>query len=256
MTPPTLFDLSAAGCALLPSVCSADDCARLLAEWHTAQRHAPPDEQMRRENCELFAARTVMEWHPAAAHWAGWPGLLVAVRAALGPDSGLVRILFFDKPPERTWGLPWHQDLTIAVDRHRPSERFVKPTMKSGVPHVEAPTELLERMLTARLHLDPVDGENGPLRLRVGSHREGKGLHDGETVWTAHAAAGDVVLMRPLVAHASGKSAPHTTRHRRILHFEFAADPSPGDGFEWRKFVPLAFLVPRDSRSPPPGSLA
>src|SRR5687768_16985804 len=171
MLPPTLADLPAAGCALLPGVCTADDCARLLAEWHVAQQLAPPAEQMRRENGELFAARTVLEWHPPAAGWARWPKLLNAVRTALGPDSGLVRILFFDKPPERTWGLPRHQDVTVAVDRHRPSGRFTKPTTKSGVPHVEAPAEVLERMLTARLHLDPVDGENGPLRLRIGSHR-------------------------------------------------------------------------------------
>jgi hypothetical protein len=132
--------------------------------------------------------------------------------------------------------------VTVAVDRHRPSDRFTKPTTKSGVPHVEAPVEVLERMLTARLHLDAVGDENGPLKLRLGSHRHGFGLQDGAPVWVAHAAAGDVVLMRPLTAHSSGKSAPHTTRHRRLLHFEFAADPAPGDGFGWRQFIPLSAL--------------
>jgi ectoine hydroxylase-related dioxygenase (phytanoyl-CoA dioxygenase family) len=150
----------------------------------------------------------------------------------------MVRILFFDKPPEWNWALPWHQDTTIAVAEHRPSERFTKPTVKSGVPHVEAPTGLLERMLSARLHLDPMDDENGPLRVRIGSHLGGKELREGGE-WTVHAAAGDVLLMRPLLAHSSKKSLPGTTRHRRILHFEFAADPTPGDGFAWRQFHPL-----------------
>lgn len=256
MFPPTLAELPDAGCALLPAVCTADDCVRMLAEWHAAQQYAPADEHMRRESGELFAARNVLGWHPAAAHWANWPALLDAVRATLGPTAGLVRILFFNKPPERTWGLPWHQDVTIAVDQHRPSERFTKPTTKSGVPHVEAPVDVLERMLTARLHLDAVDDENGPLRLRVGSHRHGMELREGAPVWVAHATAGDVVLMRPLTAHSSGKSAPNTTRHRRLFHFEFTADPTPGDDFHWRQFIPLASFAPADSRSTPPGRLA
>ncbi len=236
---PALADLPAAGCALLPGVCTPERCAELLAEWHDAQRHAPPDETMRLDAAELFAARNVLGWHPDAARWAWPPPLVSAVRAALGPTAGLVRVLFFDKPPDWTWALPWHQDTTVAVAEHRPSERFVKPTVKSGVPHVEAPADLLARMLSARLHLDPVDDENGPLRVRVGSHRHGKGLHEGDGVWTVHAAAGDVLLLRPLLAHSSKKSAPGTARHRRVLHFEFAADADPGDGFAWRQFHPL-----------------
>jgi hypothetical protein len=46
-----------------------------------------------------------------------------------------------------------------------------------------------------------------------------------------------VLLMRPLLAHCSGKSHPETTRHRRILHFEFAADPHLPDGYIWHNFI-------------------
>lgn len=239
-TPPAFADLDAAGCALLSAVCAPERCAELLLEWHEAQWRAPSDETMRLESGELFAARNVLGWHPDAARWAWHPALVSAVRAALGPTAGLVRILFFDKPPDWNWALPWHQDTTVAVAEHRPSERFAKPAVKSGVPHVEAPAEVLQRMLAARLHLDPMDDENGPLRVRIGSHRHGKGLNAGDGEWTVHAAAGDVLLMRPLLAHSSKKSAPGTTRRRRILHFEFAADPEPGDGFAWRQFHPVS----------------
>ncbi len=74
----------------------------------------------------------------------------------LGVSCGLVRGLYFDKPPLKSWALPWHQDLTIAVQSHvGHSSSFTKPTVKAGVPHVEAPESLLQRMVTLRIHLDP-----------------------------------------------------------------------------------------------------
>jgi ectoine hydroxylase-related dioxygenase (phytanoyl-CoA dioxygenase family) len=129
--------------------------------------------------------------------------------------------------------------LTVAVrDQTLPSEQFRKPTLKAGVPHVEAPCTLLERMLTLRIHLDDVTDENGPLRVVPGSHRSGK-----ETVASPaepaviHARSGDVLAMRPLVSHSSGASTPGTHRHRRVLHLEFAGCEELPDGFRWHDFI-------------------
>jgi hypothetical protein len=47
-----------------------------------------------------------------------------------------------------------------------------------------------------------------------------------------------VLLLRPLVAHCSGKSHPDTERHRRVLHLEFAAAPDLPDGYAWHDFRP------------------
>jgi hypothetical protein len=44
--------------------------------------------------------------------------------------------------------------------------------------------------------------------------------------------------MGPMLAHASNRSHPDTTQHRRILHLEFAADPSLPDGYTWHTFLP------------------
>jgi ectoine hydroxylase-related dioxygenase (phytanoyl-CoA dioxygenase family) len=169
-----------------------------------------------------------------------------ALTAVLGPEFGLVRTLYFDKPPERTWSLPWHKDLTIAVRENRlPSDRFTRPTRKAGVPHVEAPQELLESMLFARIHLDDVTEENGPLQVAPGSHQTGKSMVLGN----AHpqnilVQRGDVLLIRPLVAHCSGRSHPETRRHRRILHLEFAASPTLPDGYAWHDFVRASIFSP------------
>ena len=132
---------------------------------------------MRTATGAAFAARNVLTLWPAAATIWQQPELLDLVGALLGPGFGLVRALFFDKPPERTWASPWHKDLTIAVADNRLSSRgFSRPTRKAGVPHVEALLHVLEQMATLRIHLDDVTEENGPLRVIPGSHRTGKEL--------------------------------------------------------------------------------
>jgi ectoine hydroxylase-related dioxygenase (phytanoyl-CoA dioxygenase family) len=102
---------------------------------------------------------------------------------------------------------------------------------------VQPPVSVLERMLTVRLHLDDAPLSNGPLLVVRGSHRRGiidlRSLDAAECERNASpllAAAGDAVLMRPLMLHASKKSLAAV--HRRVLHLEFAADPLP-DGLEW-----------------------
>lgn len=165
------------------------------------------------------------------------PTLLPLLRATLGPDFGLVRGLFFDKPPQRSWSLPWHKDESIAVvDNQLSSQRFTKRTVKDGVPHIIAPREVLETMLTLRIHLDEVTDENGPLQVVPGSHRDDRTAATPADHVAIFAKPGDVLAMRPLLTHASGNSLKGTTRHRRVLHLEFAASPALPDGFQWYRF--------------------
>lgn len=148
-----------------------------------------------------------------------------------------VRAILFDKSPDTNWLVTWHQDLTIAVKEKREVEGFGPWSVKDGLPHVQPPAELLERMVTLRLHLDDADAENGALRVLLGTQALGK--LDSDRIQSLRieipehlcaAKAGDVLLMRPLLLHASGKST--STRHRRILHIEFADFDLPG-GLQW-----------------------
>ncbi|PQO43276.1 phytanoyl-CoA dioxygenase family protein [Blastopirellula marina] len=236
----SLAQLDQDGFVLLASPFSAAELDQLTAGLTAAIDASQRDGQSIRTRAgAAYAARNVLAVYPDAAQVWRKPALVELLRETLGQECGLVRALYFDKPPEKTWSLPWHKDLTIAVREHvGPSERYAKPTLKAGVPHVEAPLDLLQRMLTLRIHLDDVDAENGALQVLPGSHATGKAGVSGTPQLIA-CRRGDVLAMRPLLSHASGESQPATTRHRRILHLEFAAIEQLDEGFAWQLFEPV-----------------
>ena len=147
-----------------------------------------------------------------------------------------VRGLLFDKTPAANWQVSWHQDLTISVKERVEVPEYGPWSVKEEVNHAEAPVSLLERMLTVRIHLDDAEQSNGALRVIAGSHRFGKLNQEGVKCAAAGASticetsAGDVLVMRPLLLHASSPAShPH---HRRVIHIEYALDVLP-DGLEW-----------------------
>jgi ectoine hydroxylase-related dioxygenase (phytanoyl-CoA dioxygenase family) len=150
-----------------------------------------------------------------------------------------VRAIYFDKSPAANWSVPWHQDLTVAVRARVDLPGFGPWSTKDGIPHVQPPIDLLERMLTLRIHLDDADRSNGALRVLPGSHRLGRLTADAiealrieypEVLCTA--AAGDALLMRPLLLHASRRST--SVRNRRVLHIEYAGFALPS-GLRWHE---------------------
>lgn len=165
------------------------------------------------------------------------------------PDAPIpVRGIYFDKRAETNWLVAWHQDLTLALKEQSETAGFGPWSVKEGVPHVQPPMKLLEQMLTARLHLDDTDADNGALRILSGTHRLGR-LH-AEAIQNCRethdeilceAKAGDVLLMRPLLLHASSRSS--SPRRRRVLHIEFAgfALPKP---LEWHEAPCQTLLSP------------
>ena len=239
--PNEIAKLEREGYTVVPDVFSGETIAAMTRGLEAAfAERAGVEASIRGDEGTIYAARKVLELWPEAANVWRVPALTECLAAILGSRFGLTRVLFFDKPPQQTWTLPWHKDLIVAVrDNRLPSRHFGKPTRKAGVPHVEAPLDVLESMLTARVHLDDATDENGPLKVVPGSHRTGKALTlDLAPPLRILANRGDVLLMRPLLAHRSGKSHPDTTSHRRILHLEFAASPDLPDGYAWHDFIP------------------
>lgn len=149
-----------------------------------------------------------------------------------------VRGILFDKTAAAggsNWKVPYHQDLSIAVRERppHPPNGYETWSIKDGVPHVQPPVSLLENLITVRLHLDPCDAENGALRVLPGTHRLGR-LSSNEIARcrreipesVCSVPKGGVLLLRPLLLHASSPSVRPGDR-RRVLHIEFAPSNLP-----------------------------
>lgn len=178
-----------------------------------------------------------METVPAVRDLASSDAVRSLVDPILGPAACPVQAIYFDKPPHANWKVPWHQDLTIPVRERIDVPGFGPWSMKAGIPHVQPPAALLERMLIVRLHLDASTEENGPLRVISGSHRHGRLGRDEIDRWrdqgkeiTCLVPPGGALVMRPLLLHAS--SSARVPAHRRVIHLEYAAEPLPG-GLDW-----------------------
>ncbi|WP_459554897.1 phytanoyl-CoA dioxygenase family protein [Lacunimicrobium album] len=227
------------GFCLLEDIYSSEQLSRLSERmtWMTAQATT----SIRQRDGDVYAARNVLDLCPDVADLWKTPPLTSVVLDLLGPDACLVRGLFFDKPPTSSWGLPWHKDLLIAIQPPPVlSSSYSPPRDRLGVLHTEPPLEVLERMLTLRIHLDEVTHENGPLEVAAGSHHSGKLLQlDGRPSELITTPQGGVLVMHRLLAHASGRSEPGTTRHRRILHLEFASSPVLPDNYQWYQQFPV-----------------
>lgn len=162
------------------------------------------------------------------------------LRAArvLDDDAVAVQCTLFRKSEARNWKVALHQDLSIPVARRIAHPALSGWSLKQDRHFVQPPTTLLERMLAVRVHLDACGAGDGPLRVVPGSHRHGRlspetarGLRaaHGEVECTAR--PGDLLIMRPLLLHASSKAVQPSGR-RRVLHFLFGPR-DPGFSLRW-----------------------
>jgi ectoine hydroxylase-related dioxygenase (phytanoyl-CoA dioxygenase family) len=224
--------LHGAGFLVVEAVLTRGTIEQVLAEIAQVE---PPVGARPRDH--LYALRQLMERSASVRELAASDAVRSLVEPILGSDAFPVQAIFFDKPPQANWKVPWHQDLTIPVREWIDVPGFGPWSVKAGVPHVQPPVDLLERMLIVRLHLDASTEENGPLRVIPGSHRHGRLPHSEIQHWQERGGEtaclvprSGALLMRPLLLHAS--SAARVPAHRRVIHLEYAADPLPG-GLEW-----------------------
>jgi ectoine hydroxylase-related dioxygenase (phytanoyl-CoA dioxygenase family) len=181
--------------------------------------------------------RDVLDRLPPLRGLAEHAAIRHVVATVLGDDAFVVRATLFDKTPEANWKVPWHQDVTIAVKERRETSGYAPWSIKAGVVHVQPPSAVLQRMLTVRIHIDACEATNGALRVMPGTHRLGRldqnivdRYIDEESEFCCAARAGDALVMRPLLLHAS--SASLHPQHRRVLHFDYAVGDLAG-GLQW-----------------------
>jgi phytanoyl-CoA dioxygenase PhyH len=174
---------------------------------------------------------------PEIARLAHSSRLLEPANACVGGTARPVRAIYFDKTPRSNWAVAWHQDLTLAVRVLADVPEFGPWSLKDGVPHVQPPAELLEQMVTIRLHLDDCDSKNGALHVLPGTHRLGRlsgeqvqRLARQQRALVCNVPVGGALFMRPLLLHSSKRSQAHG--HRRVLHIEYAGFELPKP-LEW-----------------------
>ncbi|MBC3909913.1 phytanoyl-CoA dioxygenase family protein [Undibacterium umbellatum] len=198
-----------------------------------------------------YGVRQVLQIQPNIAQSLPWQKIQSVLNAAGMSAAKPVRSLFFNKNAAHNWLVPWHQDMTICVNHKTELAGYSKWTLKNGVHHVEPPTDVLDQMLTLRIAMDAANHENAALKVLAGSHRHGKlmGRQLGANVDNVaqadmHACTmqeGDVLLMKPLLLHASDKAL--NAGQRRVLHLEFSASALPAP-IQWAEATQTAQVSP------------
>lgn len=219
------------GFAVVPAILTAAEITRFIGI--TDRLFSEAGEGTR----GTYAVRNLLQRSGETRDFASSKEIRGLVEPILGKQAFPARALLFDKTPQANWKVTWHQDLAITVRTKIEQPGFSGWSQKAGLFHVQPPQEILEQMLTVRVHLDDCPASNGALRVIPGSHSKGR-LNSSEI--QAHTGTGRAVhcnvgpggalLMRPLLLHSS--SASVSPAHRRVIHIEFAACQLPG-GLEW-----------------------
>jgi ectoine hydroxylase-related dioxygenase (phytanoyl-CoA dioxygenase family) len=163
--------------------------------------------------------------------------VLGIAQAVLGESALPFRATLFDKSPDSNWLIAWHQDTALPLTEKRKTSGWGPWSVKEGINYAHAPASALEQVLALRLHLDDSTNENGPLRVLPGTHNLGV-LSDAEVELRASRGRpidclmgeGGVLVMRPLLIHASSKST--SALPRRVLHIEYASNLWVGGGLQ------------------------
>jgi len=203
------------GYTIVPQVVTAEDSRRLLSDLEklTSQR-------------TRAGVRHLLS-NPSVAGFASNLRMLGIARSVLGADAFPFKATLFDKSSDANWLITWHQDTAVPLRHKHEMPGWGPWSTKEGIIYAHAPASALERVIALRLHLDDSDPENGPLRIIPGSHR--RGVLSDQQVETIVGKAehvtclikqGGVIVMRPLIIHASSKS--HSDKPRRVLHIEYA----------------------------------
>ena len=177
-----------------------------------------------RKTEDLFAIRRFLKEVPESESIIFNQSLKSLIDQFFGASFFVVKSIYFDKPEKSNWFVGWHQDLTISVNKRVDLPGFDFWTKKYEQYAVQPPIEFLETGFTIRIHLDDTDENNGALKVIPGSHlknvlRPDKLDFEVEREEICQVRAGGIMMMRPLLMHASDRTT--SNNQRRVIHIEF-----------------------------------
>ena len=198
------------------------------------------NETFRKTN-DLFAIRQFLREIPTVIDLIFTENLKSVMKEIIGEDFFVVKSIYFDKPETSNWYVPYHQDLTISVDKKMEIKNFELWTTKQNQFAVQPPIEFLENITTIRIHLDDTDENNGALRVVPKSHL--KKIYRPETIdWNKETETicrvkkGGIMLMKPLTLHSSKRTT--NNKKRRVIHIEFSNRELPNE-LNWAERINL-----------------
>ena len=207
------------GYAVIPNIFAADEMQSLWAD--IAATRIP----------RTRAGIRHLLGHPTVGALVNDPRLMEIAKEILGPDALPFHATLFDKSPDANWLVVWHQDTALSLTEKRDVPGWGPWSVKDGITYAHAPAHALEQVLAIRIHLDDSNLDNGPLRVLAGTHSRGV-LSEKEIEQVSGEISsvsctvqrGGLILMRPLLVHASSKSTSDASR--RVLHVEYASGSS------------------------------
>lgn len=222
------------GFAVVDAVYSAGEIASLIKHIEAADQSGPAF----RSTKDLFAIRNFLTMVPGISDIVFNEKLKTLILEIFGHGYFIIKSIYFDKPQQSNWFVAYHQDLMISVNQKSEIEGYGPWTAKPGQVAVLPPVSILEDNFTLRVHLDKTEEYNGALKVIPGSHC--KQVYRPETIdWNiereviANVDEGGVMIMKPLLLHASGRS---TNSHkRRVIHIEFSKTALP-QPLQWSEY--------------------
>lgn len=186
-----------------------------------------------RKSQDLFAIRQFHKEIPKTLDFIFNQNLKDIIENTFGKGYFITKSIYFDKPEKSNWFVAYHQDLTISVNKKIEIENFENWTVKQNQFAVQPPKAILEKNFTIRIHIDKTTKDNGALKVINNSHSKGifrvENLEiENETICEVE--KGGIIIMRPLLFHASNKTT--NNERRRVIHIEFSNQQLP-DGIDW-----------------------
>jgi len=213
-------NISSKGFTLVEDVFNADEITAILTAINEADQSNPTF----RKTDDLFAIRQFLKEIPGVKALVFNNKLRTIIKDLFGDQYFISKSIYFDKPEKSNWFVAWHQDLTISVDKKATLPGYGPWTLKPNQFAVQPPVDILKDNFTIRIHLDDTDEGNGALKVIPGSHltilRTDEMDFATQQQMSCSVPAGGIMVMRPLLMHASNRTT--SNKQRRVIHLEFS----------------------------------
>lgn len=227
-------EINSEGFAIIDNVYSENEIEKIISEIEKVAENKTENSTFRKSE-DLFSIRQFHKEIPETLNVIFNQNLREIIKLNFGENYFITKSIYFDKPEKSNWFVAYHQDLTISVDIKVEIENFENWTTKQNQFAVQPPKEILQQNFTIRIHIDKTTKENGALKVLNKSHKKGivrtENIElENEIETICEIEKGGIMIMKPLIFHASNKTT--NNERRRVIHIEFSNQKLPNE-LEW-----------------------